>query len=218
QPKIPKRNRPSIASIFSYSPESNIRGYWSQEEEKEKRSPALRYPQENSENRLPAALRTCGRGRSVFAVILDVDFFLVDDCNGERAIFYTKEDILSETLTLEKCERFGGKMIVVGAMSGGGCYRLSEFPQKSSGIDRAVRQGSSSQTKIIIIKNTKIPAKTPDASPMDVFGFGFLTQTLQSTKVCTMNGLWKKFREVWNEGTSERCVEVIGFWKRRLLT
>ncbi|CAG7830469.1 unnamed protein product [Allacma fusca] len=48
----------------------------------------------------------------------------MDDCNGERASFYRKEDILSETLILEKRERFGGKMIVVGAMSSGGVYRV----------------------------------------------------------------------------------------------
>ncbi|CAG7700262.1 unnamed protein product [Allacma fusca] len=59
---------------------SNIQGYWSQEEEEEKSSPGLRYPQEKSEHRLPAALRTeSGRRRSEFAVILDEDIFVVDD-------------------------------------------------------------------------------------------------------------------------------------------
>ncbi|CAG7821911.1 unnamed protein product [Allacma fusca] len=38
---------------------------------------------------------------------------------------------------------------------------------------------------------TEIPAKKPDVSLRDVFGFEFLTQTLQRTKDSTMNGVWK---------------------------
>ncbi|CAG7721373.1 unnamed protein product [Allacma fusca] len=84
-----------------------------------------------SENLLPAALRTeYGRGRSKFAVILDEGIFVVDDCNREPAIFYTTEDIFSDTLTLEKRERFGGKMMVAGAMSGVGVLLLIRVPPK----------------------------------------------------------------------------------------
>ncbi|CAG7630929.1 unnamed protein product, partial [Allacma fusca] len=64
-------------------------GYWSQEEEEEKSSPALRYPQEKSQHRLPAALRTeSGRGRSEFAVILDEDIFVVVLYEGRYTLRY----------------------------------------------------------------------------------------------------------------------------------
>ncbi|CAG7820452.1 unnamed protein product, partial [Allacma fusca] len=45
------------------------------------------------------------------------------------------------------------------------------------------------RTEIAIIKNTEIPAKSLDASPLDFFGFGLLKQIVPSTKFCTMNGL-----------------------------
>ncbi|CAG7700260.1 unnamed protein product [Allacma fusca] len=34
------------------------------------------------------------------------------------------------------------------------------------------------RSEITIIKNTEIPAESPDVSPRDFFGFGFLTETL----------------------------------------
>lgn len=66
-----------------------------------------------------------------------------------------------------------------------------------------------------IIAKEDIPVKSPDASPMDFFGFGYLKQRLYRRKVKTMDGLWKALREEWGKVTPEMAQKVMESWKRR---
>ncbi|CAG7716578.1 unnamed protein product, partial [Allacma fusca] len=133
----------------------------------EKSSPALRYPQEKSINRLPAALQTKpGRERSKFAVILDEAIFGVDDCNRERAIFYTQEDILSDTSTLEKRERFvlrplpeDGIARLYGEDSAKVFVHHNTSRSHTATLTEQYAKDLQDSTGITIIKNVETPAK-----------------------------------------------------------
>ena len=71
------------------------------------------------------------------------------------------------------------------------------------------------RTGINYIAKENIPVKSPDISPMDFFGFGFLKQALFRRKARTLNGLWKAVEEEWAKVTPEKCTEVFSAWKRR---
>jgi hypothetical protein len=68
---------------------------------------------------------------------------------------------------------------------------------------------------ITIINNRDIPVKSPDASPMDFFGFGFMKQQLFRRKATSMDGLWKVLKEEWRKVTIEMVNKVMESWKRR---
>lgn len=65
------------------------------------------------------------------------------------------------------------------------------------------------------IRNEDIPTKSPDISPLDFFGFGFLKQRLFHRKATTVSGLWKVLKQEWASVTPEMCRKVFGSWKRR---
>ena len=69
---------------------------------------------------------------------------------------------------------------------------------------------------ITLISNEEIPVKSPDGSPMDFFGFGWLKQRLEHRRATTIPGLWKVLQEEWNTVTPETCRKVFNSWKRRL--
>jgi len=58
--------------------------------------------------------------------------------------------------------------------------------------------------------------KSPDASPLDFFGFGYLKQQLYKSKVTTLDGIWKKSQEVWQQIDNEMIQKVFSSWKTRL--
>jgi [histone H3]-lysine36 N-dimethyltransferase SETMAR len=66
-----------------------------------------------------------------------------------------------------------------------------------------------------LISNQEIPVKSPDISPMDFFGFGFLKQKLFQRRATTLNGVWKSLNEEWNKVTPEKAQEVFSSWKKR---
>jgi hypothetical protein len=66
------------------------------------------------------------------------------------------------------------------------------------------------------IKNKDIPVKSPDASPMDFFGFGLIKQKLFNRRAKTLNGVWKCANEEWNKVTPEMARKVFDNWKWRL--
>lgn len=68
---------------------------------------------------------------------------------------------------------------------------------------------------ITIIRKEDIPVKSPDASPMDFFGFGYLKQRLFRRKASTLDGLWKVLQEEWNKVTPELALKVMESWKKR---
>jgi hypothetical protein len=68
---------------------------------------------------------------------------------------------------------------------------------------------------ISFIANEDIPVKAPDASPLDFYGFGYLKQKLQLSKVSTVTGLWKKCKEIWSQISPSDIERVFDSWKRR---
>jgi [histone H3]-lysine36 N-dimethyltransferase SETMAR len=61
-----------------------------------------------------------------------------------------------------------------------------------------------------------IPVKSPDASPLDFFGFGYLKQKLTMRRATTLEGVWKLSQEVWSDISVDTCQQVFAAWKRRL--
>lgn len=72
------------------------------------------------------------------------------------------------------------------------------------------------KTGITLIYNSQIPVKSPDASPMDFFGFGYLKQRLEKRRAKTIAGVWKVLKEEWNNLSPAKSTEVFNAWKRRL--
>jgi hypothetical protein len=65
------------------------------------------------------------------------------------------------------------------------------------------------------IRIMEIPVKSPDLTPMDFFGFGFLKQRLFNRKASTINGVWKLVQEEWNKITPMMVPNVMNSWKKR---
>ena len=74
----------------------------------------------------------------------------------------------------------------------------------------------SQETKITFIQASEIPVKSPDASPLDFFGFGFLKQRLRAKKATTIAGLRKVARSIWSEISTEAIINVYESWRKRL--
>lgn len=69
---------------------------------------------------------------------------------------------------------------------------------------------------ITYINNKDIPVKTPDGSPLDFYGFGYLKQELLKRRATTLDGVWKIAKEVWSRIDRAQIKKVYGNWKRRL--
>ncbi|UYV70687.1 FTSJ1 [Cordylochernes scorpioides] len=65
------------------------------------------------------------------------------------------------------------------------------------------------------IRNSDIPVKSPDASPLDFYGFGMLKQRLFNRRPKTEAGLWKAAREEWSNVSLSKVKEVFAAWKVR---
>ncbi|UYV67101.1 hypothetical protein LAZ67_4003896 [Cordylochernes scorpioides] len=59
------------------------------------------------------------------------------------------------------------------------------------------------------IRNSDIPVKSPDASPLDFYGFGMLKQRLFNRRPKTEAGLWKAAQEEWSNVSLSKVKEVI---------
>ncbi|UYV69820.1 K02A2.6-like [Cordylochernes scorpioides] len=58
------------------------------------------------------------------------------------------------------------------------------------------------------IRNSDIPVKSPDASPLDFYGFGMLKQRLFNRRPKTEAGLWKAAQEEWSNISLSKVKEV----------
>ncbi|UYV71857.1 IKK1 [Cordylochernes scorpioides] len=63
------------------------------------------------------------------------------------------------------------------------------------------------------IRNSDIPVKSPDASPLDFYGFGMLKQRLFNRRSKTEAGLWKAAQEEWSNVSLSKVKEVFAAWK-----
>ncbi|UYV83098.1 TTC26 [Cordylochernes scorpioides] len=57
------------------------------------------------------------------------------------------------------------------------------------------------------IRNSDIPVKSPDASPLDFYGFGMLKQRLFNRRPKTEAGLWKAAQEEWSNVSLSKVKE-----------
>lgn len=69
---------------------------------------------------------------------------------------------------------------------------------------------------ITLISKKEIPVKSPDGSPLDFFGFGYLKQKLKARRAKTLDGLRKVLVDEWSKITPTDCENVFKAWKRRL--
>ncbi|UYV69584.1 hypothetical protein LAZ67_6004025 [Cordylochernes scorpioides] len=65
------------------------------------------------------------------------------------------------------------------------------------------------------IRNSDIPVKSPDASPLDFYGFGMLKQRLFNRRPKTEAGLWEAAQEEWSNVSLSKVKEVFAAWKVR---
>ncbi|UYV61883.1 IKK1 [Cordylochernes scorpioides] len=65
------------------------------------------------------------------------------------------------------------------------------------------------------MRNSDIPVKSPDASPLDFYGFGMLKQRLFNRRPKTEAGLWKAAQEEWSNVSLSKVKEVFAAWKVR---
>ncbi|UYV67875.1 K02A2.6-like [Cordylochernes scorpioides] len=68
---------------------------------------------------------------------------------------------------------------------------------------------------INFIRNSDIPVKSPDASPLDFYRFGMLKQRLFNRRPKTEAGLWKAAQEEWSNVSLSKVKEVFAAWKVR---
>jgi hypothetical protein len=73
-----------------------------------------------------------------------------------------------------------------------------------------------STTGVTIMAKSDIPVKSPDASPLDFFGFGYLKRRLSRRKARTEPGLWKVMNQEWNKIDNTLVTKVFNCWKQRL--
>ena len=69
---------------------------------------------------------------------------------------------------------------------------------------------------ISYIDKEDIPVKTPDVSPLDFFGFGYLKRRLGKIKARSLDGIWKINQEEWSKIDIRMIEETFLSWKRRL--
>jgi hypothetical protein len=67
-----------------------------------------------------------------------------------------------------------------------------------------------------LLKNHQIPVKSPDTSPLDFFGFGYLKRRLFRRRATTDLGVWKLMKEEWSRIDLNLVTKVFSAWKRRL--
>lgn len=68
---------------------------------------------------------------------------------------------------------------------------------------------------ITIIEKSQMMVKSPDASPMDFFGFGYLKRKLFKRRPKNFDGLWKVINEEWKKVDLAMIERVMASWKRR---
>lgn len=90
-------------------------------------------------------------------------------------------------------------------------------PSHISGATLAFMNELTIQYGITFIRKEDIPVKSPDASPLDFFGFGYLKQKLKQRRVRTLAGLRKAASSVWLQIDREMVLRCFESWHKRLL-
>lgn len=66
---------------------------------------------------------------------------------------------------------------------------------------------------IRFIAKEDIPVKSPDASPLDFFRFGYLKGKLRRRRVRTVEGLKRAAKQEWNKIDQELITKVFKIWQ-----
>lgn len=74
----------------------------------------------------------------------------------------------------------------------------------------------SHKTGIRFIKNDQIPVKSPDCSPLDFFGFGYLKGKLAKRRISSLDGLKRAAKEEWRSISDDTVTKVFYAWRHRL--
>ena len=69
---------------------------------------------------------------------------------------------------------------------------------------------------ITLMRNEDIPVKSPDTSPMDFFGFGYLKWQLFGHRPSTIEGVWKLLKRAWSKIDLPLINRTYDSWKRRV--
>jgi hypothetical protein len=82
-------------------------------------------------------------------------------------------------------------------------------------LTQAYARDLKDRTGITIIMNDEIMVKSPDAAPLDFFGFGYLKRRAFTRRATTSAGLWKILKEEWNNIDRGMIERVYSSWKKR---
>ena len=113
------------------------------------------------------------------------------NCNGERKICYVTIGGDEVTIHHDKTS--------------------SHTAQKTQDYWRMVKANYG----VTVLKNKEIPVKSPDASPMDFFGFQYLKRQLFGCRPTTVEGVWNLLRTVWSKVDLPLITRTFESWKRR---
>ncbi|UYV76109.1 MTPN [Cordylochernes scorpioides] len=177
--------------------------------------------------------------RSEYTATLDEAWMYVTYCNGIRKICYIKRGNQVPDNWVHQCsETFPkgsiegeGELRILYRMRSETCHRTTEGPLprgngQSVPSSRQSLSHTSNKTQQFLqemkdtlglnfIRNSDIPVKSPDASPLDFYGFGMLKQRLFNRRPKTEAGLWKAAQEEWSNVSLSKVKEVFAAWKVR---
>lgn len=69
---------------------------------------------------------------------------------------------------------------------------------------------------ICFVERDSVPKKSPDCSPLDFFGFGYLKSRLMRRRARTIEGVKRAAREEWSAISAEMVQSVYRAWRYRM--
>lgn len=118
-------------------------------------------------------------------------------------------NVLRWLLEIEIPKKYPGELLKVFIHHDAASSHTTKFMQQYA-------QDLKERTGMTLMSNSDIPIKSPDTSPKDFFGFGYLKQKRFKKKASTLAGLWKALRKEWQLVSPEMFQKVFENWKPRL--
>ncbi|UYV73742.1 hypothetical protein LAZ67_11000672 [Cordylochernes scorpioides] len=170
--------------------------------------------------------------RSEYTATLDEAWMYVTYCNGIRKICYIKRGNQVPDNWVYQCSETFLKGFMVcrgndwlwspsahkGSIEGEMDKVFLHHDKASSHTSNKTQQFLQEMKDTLglnFIRNSDIPVKSPDASPLDFYGFGMLKQRLFNRRPKTEAGLWKAAQEEWSNVSLSKVKEVFAAWKVR---
>lgn len=86
----------------------------------------------------------------------------------------------------------------------------------TAALTQAYARDLEARTGVKIIKNSEIPVKSPDTSPLDFFGFKYLKRRAWRRRPRTSMGLCRVLKDEWMKLDPARVTRVFKNWKLRM--